>query len=142
MKTHQHAAIRRFRTLPSLGLLALLAATGCSGPIPTKPSSLTGTWIGTVVSSAFGNITDQLTLTQAGTSITGFFTFTIPGQASSGGGPVTGTLEGSGITLTLPSGTCIRTWTGTVSGTTMSGTFTATGTCGSGDSGTFSLTLE
>jgi hypothetical protein len=142
MTTHQPAAVRRFKTLPSLGLLALLAASACSGPNPLKPSSLTGTWVGPVVSSAFGNATDQLTLTQTGTSISGFYSFTIPGQASSGGGALTGTVQGSAITLALPTGTCIRTWTGTVSGTTMAGTFVATGTCGNPDSGTFTLTLE
>jgi hypothetical protein len=134
-------ARRRLLHMPTVGLLALLVTSGCA-PNPAAPTSVTGTWVGTVSSNLLGTFASQLTLTQSGSSISGFFTSTIPGQTTSGSGALTGSVQGSNITLQLPTGTCIRAWTGTLSGTTMSGSFVATGTCGNPDSGTFSLTLE
>jgi hypothetical protein len=137
----QNLALRRFVTRPLLALLAFVVASGC-GPNPNAPTSLTGTWTGTVVSSTLGNQAFQLTLTQSGGEITGFYTISTPGFATSAGGALTGTVQGTSLTLVLPTGTCIRTWTGTLSGTTMSGAYAATGTCGNPDTGTFNLTLE
>lgn len=128
-------------TRPWLGLLALVIASGC-GQNPNAPTSLTGTWTGTVVSSTLGTQAFQLTLTQSGDSITGFYTISTPGFATSAGGALTGTIQGTSLTLSFPSGACIRTWTGTWAGTTMSGECAATGVCGNPDTGTFNLTLE
>jgi len=125
----------------SLVVLLALAASGCAVS-RIAPSTVTGTWVGTVTSSILGTEAFQLTLTQSGSDVSGFFTGTIPGQSTSFSGPVTGTLQGSAFSAVLPTGTCTRTWTGSLSGTTLSGTFAATGTCGNLDSGTFSVTLE
>jgi len=127
---------------PVVVLVLLLAvASGCA-PNPTRPSSITGTWVGTVASNIVGNLSMQLTLTQSGTAVSGTFTQTVPGAASSFGGPLTGTIDGSALSLALNFGTCTRTWTGTWSGTTLSGTYVASGVCGNMDQGTFTVTLE
>jgi hypothetical protein len=141
MKRLQNLARRRLMTFPLMGLLALVVASGCA-PNPNAPSSVTGTWTGPVVSSTLGNQAFQLTLTQSGGSVTGFYTVTTPGQATSFSGALTGTVQGTSLTLLLPTGTCIRTWSATWSGTTISGSYAATGTCGNPDTGTFNLALE
>jgi hypothetical protein len=136
-------ALRRFIcALFPLALLVAVVGSAACGPNPTAPSSMTGTWVGSEVSSVFGNQSFQLTLTQSGPAVTGSYAGTTPGQAGSFGGPLTGTIQGSSFTATLATGSCLRMWTGTWSGVTLSGTFVATGTCGSMDHGTFSLTLE
>jgi hypothetical protein len=134
---HRRSVIR-----PFVALLAFLAvASGC-GPNPNNPSSITGTWVGTIVSPTAGNISTQLTLSQSGSSITGFFANAAPGATSTNSGPLTGTLNGSAFTAALAfSSGCIRTLTGTWSGTTLSGTYASSGgVCV--DSGTFAVTLE
>jgi hypothetical protein len=133
--------LRHFMLRRLIVLLACVGASGCAAN-PNAPSSVTGTWVGTVASNLLGNESYQFTLTQSGSAITGFYTFTSPGSASSGGGSLTGTLEGSSFAAVLPFGTCTRTLTGTLSGTTLTGTFAATGVCGNPDLGTFTLTLE
>src|SRR5690348_9887961 len=105
----------------SLVVLLALAASGCAVS-RIAPSTVTGTWVGTVTSSILGAEAFQLTLTQSGSDVSGFFTGTIPGQSTSFSGPVTGTLQGSAFSAVLPTGTCTRTWTGSLSGTTLSGT--------------------
>jgi hypothetical protein len=133
---------RGFKFLSFVRLLACFAiASGC-GPNPNSPSSMTGTWVGTLVSATAGNISTQLTLVQAGSAITGTFANDIPGATFSSSGNLTGTINGSAFSAALVSGTCTRTWTGTWSGTTLSGTFGSASTCGTLDSGSFSLTLE
>jgi hypothetical protein len=133
---------RRFVIRPFVALLAFVAgATGC-GPNPNSPTSITGTWVGTLVSSNAGNVSSQLTLVQSGSSITGTFANSAPTATVSNTGTLAGTLNGSAFTaaLTFASG-CIRTLTGTWSGTTLSGTYTGSAAC-NGDTGTFALTLE
>jgi len=133
---------RRFAIRPFVALLVCLAvASGC-GPNPNSPSAITGTWVGTAVSSIVGNVSVQLTLSQSGSSITGFFAYTSTTATTTPTGTLTGTLNGSAFSAALAFGTCTRTWTGTWSGTTLSGTFVASGVCGNLDSGTFALTLE
>ena len=135
---------RRFAIRPLVTLFALLAvASGC-GPNPNSPSSITGTWVGTSVSSISGNVFSfQLTLSQSGSSITGFFANTGPGATTSASGSLTGTLNGSAFTVALAfASPCIRTWTGTWSGRALSGTYVSSAGCANMDSGTFALTLE
>jgi len=132
-------ALRHFFTGPVIVLLAVAAASGCA-PNPNAPTSMTGTWVGTVVSSSIGQISYQLTLTQNGSTITGTFATTIAGQATSSTGSLTGTIQGSAFSAALSFGTCTRNWTATWSGVTLSGTYASAGTCS--DTGTFTLTLE
>ena len=126
---------------PLLFLLAFLVVGSGCGPNPNQPSSVTGTWTGTLASNILGNVTIQLTLTQAGSSVTGTFAQTAPGAVSSFGSTLTGTLNGSAVSIALAFGTCTRTLTGTWSGTTLSGSYAASGVCGNLDSGTFTITL-
>jgi hypothetical protein len=136
---HRHFAIRSF-----VALLALLAvATGC-GPNPNSPTSITGTWVGTSVSSiTAATFSFQLTLSQSGSSITGTFVGSTQGATTSASGALTGTLNGSAFTVALAfANPCVRTWTGTWSGTTLSGTYASSSGCANMDSGTFTLTLE
>jgi hypothetical protein len=133
---------RRFAIRPFVALLACFAvASGC-GPNPNSPSSMTGTWVGTAASSIVGNVSVQLTLTQSGSSITGFFAYTSTTATTTPTGTLTGTLNGTAFSAALAFGTCTRTWTGTWSGTSLSGTFVASGVCSNLDTGTFALTLE
>lgn len=137
MSTSSHVSHVRLLVV----ILAFLGvASGC-GPNPTQPSSLAGTWTGTVASNILGNVAMQLTLTQSGSSIAGTFAQSVPGAASSFGSTITGTVNGSAVTLVLAFSPCTRTWTGTWSGTTLSGTYVASGACTNMDSGTFTLTL-
>jgi len=133
----------RFAIRPFVALLVFLAVEGGCGPNPNSPSSITGTWVGTIVSANLGTGSTQLTLVQSGSSITGTFANTFPGATSSASGQLTGTLNGSAFTAALaaPNG-CIRTWTGTWSGRTLSGTIATTSGCATVDTGTFTLTLE
>ena len=126
---------------PLVSLLAFLFLAIACGPNPTQPSSLAGTWTGTVVSNILGNVAIQLTLTQSGSSIAGTFAQTVPGASTSFGSTLTGSINGSAVTLVLAFNPCTRTWTGTWSGTTLSGTYVASGACGNMDSGTFTVTL-
>jgi hypothetical protein len=134
---------RPFVIRPFVALLVCLAVAGGCGLNPNNPSSITGTWVGTVVSASLGPGSTQLTLTQSGSSITGTFANTFPGTTSSASGQLTGTLNGSAFTAALaaPNG-CVRTWTGTWSGRALSGKIATAGGCATVDSGTFSLTLE
>jgi hypothetical protein len=131
----------RRRFLCAFLSLFAFVATACAVN-PNAPTSVTGTWVGPVTSSILGTGQYQLTISQSGSTITGAFAATFPGVTSSATGALTGTVQGSAFNASLPFGTCIRIWTGTVSGTTMSGTIAATGVCGTPDSGTFTLTLE
>jgi hypothetical protein len=134
---------RRFANRPRVALLALLAVVSGCGPNPNSPSSITGTWVGTVVSASLGTGSTQLTLVQSGSSITGTVVNTFPGTTSSASGQLTGTLNGSAFTAALAaSNGCIRTWTGTWSGRTLSGAIATTSGCATVDTGTFTVTLE
>lgn len=134
---------RRFAIRPLVTLFALLAVASRCGPNPNSPSSITGTWVGTVVSSSLGTGSSQLTLSQSGSTITGSFANTFPGTTISSSGQITGTLNGSAFTAALAAANgCVRTWTGTWSGRTLSGTIATAGGCATLDTGTFALTLE
>lgn len=134
---------RRFVIRPLVALFALLVvASGC-GPNPNSPSSIAGTWVGTVVSASFGTGSTQLTVSQSGSSITGTFVTTFPGATTSASGQLMGTVNGSAVTVALAAANgCIRTWTGTWSGRALSGTIATTRGCSVLDTGTFALTLE
>jgi hypothetical protein len=134
---------RRFAIRPFVALLACLAVETACAPNPNSPTSITGTWVGTVVSASLGAGSTQLTLSQSGSSITGTFANTFPGTPSSATGSLTGTLNGSAFTAALAAANgCIRTWTGTWSGRTLSGTIATSSGCATVDTGTFALTLE
>jgi hypothetical protein len=125
-------------------IAATTPTTPIAAPVPTPTptptptaSSLTGTWRGTLTtfdpqgSTPCGRDenTFQMTITQSGNDVSGSVTWTItqsfspPDVGKSFTQPVTGTVSGSTVTMTI--GTAARNFSGSgsVSGTTLSGTF-------------------
>ena len=104
--------------------------TGVTGAT-TSPSDegtkLSGTWSGTwkdTTDPAEG--TFKLTWQQSGPTLSG--TITIAGTPCLGGGQIAGALNGSTISFGVVKGAVEVAYTGSVSGTTMSGTYTTS--CG------------
>lgn len=117
-----------------------LILAGCGA---TAPSSVAGTWTGSVVDALSGPATLQFTISQSGSSLTGTWSTKFPAAANPVTGTLTGTLSGSTVTLTLSinNSSCQESVTGTVSGSTMSGMY-SDNNCGGGDGGTFSVQLQ
>lgn len=117
-----------------------LVLAGCGA---TAPSSVAGTWSGSLVDDLAGPATLQFTLSQSGSSLTGTWTSKFPPAANPVTGTLTGTFSGSTVNLVLVVGSssCQEAVTGTVSGSTMTGMYTYD--CGgSSDAGTFTLNLQ
>lgn len=124
------------------GALNYSVASNSASATPATPTvtvDATGTWTVTVISNA-GSGTFTMNLIQSGSSVSG--TVTIMGYT----GNLSGSITGSNISLTFPDPqpTCsgsVGSFTGTVSGNTMSGsqTSTAGGTCPN-ESGTWTAT--
>jgi hypothetical protein len=113
---------------------------GCSA---AAPSSVAGTWTGSLVDALAGPATLQFTLSESGSSLTGTWSNKFPAAANPVTGTLTGTFSGSTITLILAinNSSCQQSVAGTVSGSTMTGTY-ADSNCGGGDGGTFTLQLQ
>ena len=78
-------------------VLALMS--GCKSA--TAPVSLTGTWTGTISSSALGSGTTTIGLVESSAGVlTGTWTVSYPSQPNASGS-LTGSFDGSGITATL-----------------------------------------
>jgi hypothetical protein len=136
-----------FRTLGMLRvatLVALAAAVGCAKggdpggttPTPTTPANIAGTWSG-AASDSSGTGTMSWTVTQNGSTISGPLAIIATDVNVSGVGTLSGTVTGNTIsfTLTIPPGgfgapfaSCSSTSSGTatVSGATISGSYTGT----------------
>jgi hypothetical protein len=102
------------------------SSSGSPSPSPsTSSNSLTGTWTGTYQSttttSAYGTFT--IVFTQAGSQLNG--TIDIKNSGCISTGTITGTVSGGTITFGAVKGAQTIDYTGTVSGTTMSGTYSA-----------------
>jgi hypothetical protein len=101
------------------GSTMLVRCGGSSSP--TEPSScanIAGTWTIRYANSCGGSLTDRLTITQNGCTVSG----------SGSGETITGTINGSTGTFRLTySGTCSGSGTGTgsISGNTITGTYAA-----------------
>jgi hypothetical protein len=125
------------RGLVGVATLGLIL-TGCSSA--TAPSSVAGTWTGTLEDVGAGPATLQFILSQSGSSLTGTWVVKFPQATSAVTGTFAGTLSGSSITavLTLDSGAgCPENVAATVSGSTMTGTYTIP--CAPSEGGTFTL---
>jgi hypothetical protein len=131
--------ISRLRDLVAVAVVGLILA-GCSA---TAPSSVAGTWTGSLVDALAGPATLQYTLSQSGSSLTGTWSSKFPAAANPVTGTLAGTLSGSTVTLILAinNSSCQESVTGTVSGPTMTGTY-SDDNCGAGDGGTFTLQLQ
>ena len=110
--------------------------TPTPSPSPTSSATdLTGTWTGTWTAASPDTSTGGLrvTWTQEGSDLTG--TMIIGKSACAPGGAVEGSVTGDNVTFTVP-GTDPFVFTGTLSGSTIAGSFTRA--CDAGI-GTFSL---
>ena len=98
------------------------------GSVAPGAACINGTWNGTWKDTTdSGNGTFVVNWLQAGSQLTG--TITVKGAPCLTTGLVTGTVNGSAITFGAVSGAVTINYTGSVSGNTMSGTYTAP-TCG------------
>lgn len=116
----------------------VLSATATPAPVPTptpvpatQPPALgltgawNGAWVDTSPDTSAGTFT--LTFAQTGNNLTG--AIVVKGTPCITGGTVTGTVNGSTITFGAVSGRVTITYTGSVSGNKMAGTYSAP-TCG------------
>jgi hypothetical protein len=120
------------------------ASTGSPGAVVTSPGASpaagtvagdwNGTWQSTVVTQATGTFT--VTFAQNGNALTG--TVRVADSTCLPEGSLTGVLNGSAITFGAVKGANTISYTGTVSGDSMSGTYGAP-TCGP-DQGTWEAT--
>lgn len=114
---------------PALVLALCLVAACGGGSSPSAPSvvQVTGTWSGSITSNqASGSGPARVTLTQAGTALTGTWNAVGPGGPDSGN--LTGAVSGSGVAMTLQSSVpsnCPYTVNVTVTGASMTGTYAA-----------------
>ena len=146
-------------------LVVTLALTGCtsgttaSSPTPPADTSTNfgGTWTGSASDSS-GSGTMSWTLTQSGGTVTGNVTATATanGQTVTGRGTLNGSVAGSTLTfaLTIPNGgfdgafsgcNSSMSGTATLSGSTLSGTYSGSSTCNSNPtiaSGQFTLNKQ
>lgn len=115
-------------------VLACVLVAGCGGNgSPTSPSvasSVSGTWRGTATSSVFsGNVNISATLTQNGADVTGTYACS-PGsiQCIQASGTIRGTMSGNSLTAQLiyPDNSSCGAFNGTLSGSTLSGSYACT----------------
>jgi hypothetical protein len=129
----------RLTGLGSVIVLGLLLA-GCG---TTAPSTVAGTWAGTLTDVGVGAGTLQFVLTQSGSTLNGTYTSKFAIASVSLTGTISGTLNGSTVTALLTPtnpAACQQNITATVSGSSMNGTYTLA--CSSPEGGTFSLQLQ
>lgn len=114
---------------------------GSSGPVQPQNADVSGPWQAVATSSSQGNpqVLVEANLADANGSVTAIASAFIGTCVGSGvGGTATGTVNGNAVSfMTSFQGENVS-LTGTVSGSTMSGTYTATGACT--DTGTWSAT--
>jgi len=104
--------------------------TGATTTPPNQSAGLSGTWSGTwkdTTDPAEGTV--KLTWQQSGSVLDG--TITIAGTPCLSGGHISGALSGSTIRFGVVKGAVEVAYTGSVSGTTMSGTYTTS--CGNAE---------
>ncbi len=99
------------------------ASTPAATPPASSATDLTGTWSGEYSGAYQGSF--NLVWQQSGTSLTGTIKLSTPPQTLN----IHGTLSGSAITFGTV-GSLAITYSGTVSGSTMSGQYTVGGTAG------------
>jgi hypothetical protein len=123
----------------------VIDTNGYFGPDTLSAESLTGVWSFTSHSTVYG---DQSSgsgeLIQNGNSLTGQFNFT--GDQCASSADVTGTVNGSAISISLNEGGQLVTFTGTIvvgNYNSVSGTYTSPlGGCTKGDAGTWTGTRQ
>jgi hypothetical protein len=127
-------------------LFALSAAACGSDSSTAAPTSATlnmsGTWSGGISDSLAGPGTVRFSLSQSGNNVTGTYATAYP--IGNGGGSFTGTVAGTSLSGSITqsvAGVCPFTVNANVSGSTMSGTFAAFN-CTGVETGSFSVTKQ
>jgi hypothetical protein len=127
-----------------LSVIATAILIGCGGSSTSPTSTVAGNWSGTISSNVVGNGTLTMTLLQSGTALSGTWSTTYANSSNNNSGSLAGSVNGAqlGATLTpsVPS-TCPYNAAGTLSGTTISGTYAAFN-CTVAASGTFTITKQ
>ena len=122
---YRRTAFAFLLTLVACGASA--ACKGSSSPNGPSTSSVSGTWTGSITSNqAAGSGPARVTLSQTGNNLSG--TWSVTGPNSPDSGSLTGSINGSGVSLTLSPSVptnCPYTVTATVSGNSMNGTYAA-----------------
>jgi hypothetical protein len=135
----------------ALSLLSIVASLGCGGrsgdqhsnfPLPPTPSSqvldVSGGWQFSTISTVSGmpSLTVSGNVAQSGTSLHG--AMHVAGSSCFDQAvsiPITGSLTGNNISLSLPTGGQIVTLTGRVATNALDGTYAIQGGCAGGDHG-------
>ncbi|MEN3315280.1 MAG: hypothetical protein V7605_1514 [Acidimicrobiaceae bacterium] len=122
-------------TVAATASTATTSVANPAGQPTTTTTGLSGTWSGDYrqTSPAGAGGTFTILWQQAGSGLTG--TITIPGACPSGC-PITATLDGTKVSFGLVAGGAVN-YTGTVTGTTMAGTYATVDT---GTKGTWTAT--
>jgi hypothetical protein len=133
-----------------LVILSLAATVNCGGSSPSAPStpSLTGTWVGTETDTVAGTGVLQSTVSQSGSTLSGTYSLTFPNPIFSNSGTLTGTVNGSNVSMTATPGSaaiCPALDTATVNGagTQITGTYVGVSTCNlTHQTGSFTVTKQ
>lgn len=139
------------RTRFRLIMLACALLTGCGGgntsnitPPPVQNSNISGSWHATVTSNVFQQTsTADMFIVQNGTSLTSNRVL-LDSTCSTLSASMSGTINGNSVTLVINEGNSppdTVTATGTLAGSTITGSYTTSGACTNGDQGTFSAQL-
>jgi len=118
-------------------LLSTLALSACGGggsssSTPSTPATnVAGNYAGTLTDNLAGSGTATLDITQSGSTLGGTFSDVFSNASLNNAGTIAGTINGSTIQITLtgPTGSCPFAFTGTLSGTTISGSYASTTAC-------------
>jgi len=134
----------RFRFTVGI-VLALLMGCGGGSSSPTAPSTLSvaGTWNGSISDAIEGTGSAQLTIAQTGTSLSGTYGVNYPNIGNTSG-TFTGSISGASMSATLTPSiptVCTSAVTATVNGNQITGTYAATN-CSASDSGSINLTKQ
>lgn len=119
-----------------------IGLVACGGSNTSPSDSLAGNWSGTVTSNVVGTGNVALTLTHQGSKIGGTYATGFPSAVNNSAGSVSGTLNGSSVSITLTPGSptaCPYQVTATRNGAdAISGTY-ATFNCTAAIGGSFSV---
>jgi hypothetical protein len=131
--------------LPSLfGVILLVALTNCGGG-DDEDNDVSGTYTGTIQDAFAGTGTLRATISQSGSSLSGTFQTTFPDPQQNNSGTISGTVNGSVVTLTLtPSVPVFCAFNATLTqedDDRITGTYVAVN-CSVPDSGTISITRQ
>ncbi len=114
---------------PTAAPTAISSPVPSASPAPSAPAGLAGTWNGTWQDVTPDQVagTFALTWTQNGSTLTG--SILVKGTPCLTAAAVSGTINGSTISFGAVSGTQTVVYDGSISGTTMTGTYTAPAAC-------------